>query len=295
MSLGFLVSYAYPGDVSPQNESQKAVMDAVDKGAPLVVDSGAFSVHTGRATITVEEHAKWVLTQPHTPNRRYIGLDVIGNAEATLENYKTQRSLGAPVEPTIHFGAPISQVKKLLDVADTQWINVGGLVATGRGGSRAIAGFIAAVRKNLPPEVKIHALGCTTPAVLRQVGLDAVDSSSWLSAPRYRQLSLFDDKTGRWRNLTLGSNTTATRELRWQQVYSSGVWLRTQYGVTPTQIIEKSNDRYFLLRLAIEGVSRLGQWLEQLHNRPITMYLAGSDPSTTARVDAVLDNMKVKT
>lgn len=35
------------------------------------------------------------------------------------------------------------------------------------------------------------------------------------------------------------------------------------------------------------GVARFAQYIGQLHGRPVTMYLAGSDPSDTARCDAV--------
>lgn len=289
MTLGILVTFADPGDVDPGKPSRELVQATADEGWPLVVDSGAFSVFTGKTSITPEQHAEWVLTQKHTPNRRYIGLDVIGDPEATLANYRVQRGLGAPVEPTVHYGDPVEQVDRLLEVAETGWLNIGGLVPYLRGSRnlRNVAAFLAAVRRRTPSEVKLHALGCTTPWVLRQVHVDAVDSSSWLNASRYRQVSLFDSVRGQWRGFPLGSNTSERREGSWSSAYRRGGWLRSEYGIEPGDLIDRADDRHFILTLAIAGVSRFAEHIAEVHGKPVTMYLAGSDPSNTARCDAV--------
>jgi len=289
VTLGILVSYADGRDQREADPRRRLVEGVADDGFPLVWDSGAFSVFTGAAKITPEQHAEWVLSQPNSDNRRFIGLDVIGDAAGTLANYRVQRELGAPVEPTIHYGDPVSQVDTLLDVAPTEWLNIGGLVPYLRGSRnlRNVAAFIAAVRRQTPPEVKVHALGCTTPSVLRSVHVDAVDSSSWLAAARYRQVSLFDATRGRWRGYPLGSNTAARRGEAWTTAFGDAQWLRAEYGVAPSDLIERAEDRHFILSLAIAGVARFAGYIGELHGRPVTMYLAGSDPSDTARCDAV--------
>lgn len=284
MTLGILVSY-----VEDTNREQQLVDALIDIGSPVVWDSGAFSVFTGKATITPQQHAEWVCRQVQRPNLRFIGLDVIGDAEATLANYRVQRELGAPVEPTIHYGDPISQIDRLLEVAPTEWLNIGGLVPFLRGSRnlRHVAAFLAAVRRATPDDIRIHALGCTTPSVLRQVPVDAVDSSSWLAAPRYRGLSLFDDQRGRWRQFELGSSTARRRSDAWADAHSSGAWLRDRYGISPVELLERANDRHFVLTAAIAGTHGLAEWLSKVHSRDITVYLAGSDPST-ARHDSLL-------
>ena len=289
MTLGILVSYADVVDKSREDDPRFRQIDEVaDEGHPLVWDSGAFSVFTGNAAITPERHGEWVLAEPKSASRRFVGLDVIGDAEATLTNYRVQREMGAPVEPTVHYGDPITQVDRLLEVADTEWLNVGGLVPYLRGSRnlRNVAAFIAAVRRRAP-HVKIHALGCTTPSVLRSVHVDAVDSSSWLTAARYRKVFLFDDRRVRWRLYLVKSNTAALRDETWKAAYRDAQWLRSQYGVAPSELIERANDLHFLLSLTIAGVAKFADYVARLHGRPITMYLAGSDPSETARCDAV--------
>lgn len=251
MTLGILVTFADPGDVDPGKPRRELVQATADEGWPLVVDSGAFSVFTGKTSITPEQHAEWVLTQKHTPNRRYIGLDVIGDPEATLANYRVQRGLGAPVEPTVHYGDPVEQVDRLLEVAETGWLNIGGLVPYLRGSRN-----------------------------LRNV-------AAFLAASRYRQVSLFDSVRGQWRGFPLGSNTSERREGSWSSAYRRGGWLRSEYGIEPGDLIDRADDRHFILTLAIAGVSRLAEHIAEVHGKPVTVYLAGSDPSDTARCDAV--------
>lgn len=291
MSLGILVSY-----VEDTNREQQLVDALIEQGSPVVWDSGAFSVFTGKATITPEDHTRWVLDQPVRPNLRFVGLDVVGDSVATLENYRTQRAMGAVVEPTIHYGDPVEQVRLLLDVADTDWLNIGGLVPHLRGSRnlRHVAAFIAAVRRSCPPEVRIHALGCTTPTVLRTVQVDAVDSSAWLAGQRYRQLSLFDSVRGRWLQFDLGSSSTARRLEAWAGAHQRAAWLRSEYGVSPTELIERAGDRHFVLSLAIEATGHLAEWVSRLHGKDLTVYLAGSDHST-ARHDSLLRHLRATT
>lgn len=243
---------------------------------PLVWDSGAFSVFTGRAEVSIEDHTAWVLQEAAEGRQetRFIGLDVIGDPEGTLANYAAQRSAGAPVEPTIHYGDPIDQVDRLLEVAVPEWINVGGIVPFLRGGNahhRNIAAFIAAVRRRLPAEVRIHALGCSTPGVLRQVGVDAGDSSSWISSDKFGELSLFDDRAGRWKSIPVRHQTRGQQEAGWTSAYSIGRMLRRDYGVAPEEITS-TTDRRFFLELAVQASDRFASWVSRIHDREFTMY-----------------------
>src|SRR5690606_25591985 len=98
-------------------------------GVPVVWDSGAFSAFTGKARVDLDQHTEWVKANDHgNPLVRFVGLDVIGDADATLDNYRRQRAAGANVEPTIHYGEPLDQVDRLLDAGVPDWFNVGGLV-----------------------------------------------------------------------------------------------------------------------------------------------------------------------
>lgn len=251
----------------------------VGMGMPFVWDSGAWSVFTGAATLTVEEHSTWVRERLREglPGVRFIGLDVIGDAGATLDNYRQQRAAGLEVEPTIHFGTPLEQIDRLLEAGDTGWLNVGGIVGEIGKPSRHrnVAAFIAAVRRRIPPEVKIHALGCTPASIARLVHFDACDSTYWLSLGRFRTMPLFDKRRADWRKYSVVTTSTdPRRETTWTAAYRDGTWLRSEYGVTPEDVVAPNDER--LLAAIVDSQRMFADWVSALHGKPMTLYLAGT-------------------
>lgn len=281
--IGVLASYAVDGK---SNAAATRAQTLIDRGVPFVWDSGAWSVFTGAAIVSVEEHTEWVRSKSEAPNPdvRFVGLDVIGNAAGTLDNYRAQRAAGVPVEPTLHYGDDPGQVADLLAVADTEWFNIGGVVgAMSRPNEhRNVAAFVATVKKRLPPEVKVHVLGCTPPSIARLIHYDATDSTYWLSMARFRTLSLFDDRRGDWRKF---SACTTTRDDRrnhtWQTAYKNAGWLRQAYGIEPEDIAVTADDDK-LTHAAIESHRRFAGWAARLHDAPVTVYLAGAVSSKHA-------------
>ena len=276
--IGSLLSYA---DTSARRQSLAVTERLAERNIPLVWDSGAWSVFTGAAKVSVEEHAAWVMNHP-CGRARFIGLDVIGDPEATLLNYRTQREAGASVEPTIHYGERIDQVRKLLDVADTEWFNIGGLVPQLSRNKTGVSAFIAAVKRELPPEVKVHALGCTTPDVLRSVPVDASDSTSWLSGQKYRKPVLFNPRTGRWTMIDLATKSSARRLDGWRTSHRSGGWLRSVYEITPTEFLEVGYTEEGVLK-CVHAVSLLAEWVRGQNGADMTIYLAGDDDGKFAQ------------
>lgn len=264
MSLGKLLSYAEMGRDSRQIEA------LTEAGIPVVWDSGAFSVFTGRAEITVDEHARWVVdSQDRLPGNRFLALDVIGDPVATLENYRTSIELGARVEPTIHFGTSIAQIERLLDVAVPEWVNVGGLV--GQRNDRMSAAMIAAVRRELPDGVKVHALGCTRTQVSALVPFEGCDSSTWLTWGQYHQISLWNPQRDRFD--VMGARS----ERDWRRTFEAGGWLRSEYGLEP-QFLQDKIDRDSYRkgnRAGIEALRRFSEWATRLHGVEMICYLAG--------------------
>lgn len=285
--LGVLGSYAIERGPAGMRHAQ-AFRDA---GLPVVWDSGAFSVFTGTASIDADSHAEWVAAQEHDPSTRFLALDVIGDAEGTLANYRRQRiDHGVPVEPTIHFGDPVQQVDRLLEVEVPEWINLGGLVPylAQPAEARRCAAFVAAVRKRLPDSVRIHVLGCVHPAVGKLVHHDAGDSTRWLSPRRDRHLMLWDDARADWRRYPVSTTTgiEGRREKSWESAYRDGRWLRETYSLDPVEMTVEP-DSYRLLAVSIESMRRYALWLGAHHGRPTTVYLAGAILSRAAR-EAVL-------
>lgn len=276
--LGLLTSYAD----GPRTVG-RVLDNAVAFGLPLIVDSGAFTAHSTGRPINLDEHTAYINDRKAAPRVRWVGLDVIGNAEATRRNWLHQRSHDAPVEPTIHYGADPAEVDKyvragLAPGADGQaWINLGGIVAQTKRPSNhpKIAAWCAAVARRLPDGVKVHGLGCTPPSLNRLFGYDSIDSIYWQATiVRHRHLSLFDPLLGDWRIFYVNHTNPTQRATSWRGAHRHGRFLRRQYGTTPAEIVDGPDAT--LKRLAMRSHATMAAYLRQRHGTELVIHLAGA-------------------
>lgn len=278
--IGVLASYAVDGR---SGVAMRRFAEYEAGGVPFLWDSGAWSVFTGAAKVTAEDHTEWIQSLGET-SARFVALDVIGDPDATLANYRDQRAAGVNVEPTLHYGEPLDQIDALLACGDVDWFNVGGIVgALARPSEhRNVAAFVAAVRRRLPSEVKIHALGCIHPDIVRLVSVDAADSTYWLNVARFRSLPLFDTDRADWRKFpVITTARDGRRDQTWRTAYQAGAFLRDQYGLTPDDVALHPDDNQ-LLAVAIESHRRFSAWAADIHQHPVTVYLAGAVQSPVA-------------
>lgn len=285
--IGVLASYAVDGH---SKVALRRFAEYEAGGVPFLWDSGAWSVFTGAAKVTAEDHTDWIRSLGET-SARFVALDVIGDPVETLANYRDQRAAGVNVEPTLHYGEPLDQIDALLAPGDIDWFNIGGIVgALARPSEhRNVAAFIAAVRRRLPPEVRIHALGCIHPDIVRLVSVDAADSTYWLNARRFRSLSLFDASRADWRKFSVCTTTRdARRDRTWRTAYEAGTWLRAEYDLDPSEIAGAPDDDR-LLAAAIESHRRFAAWAADIHQHPVTVYLAGSAVHSTVAAGELLE------
>jgi hypothetical protein len=279
------VLYSYAG-------LTKGVLQRADAaeamGVPVIWDSGAWSVHNGKATIDVDEHARWVAARQKAGSKaRYIALDVIGNGAATRKNFKRQRSLGAIGEPTVHYGERPKEAIEMFGENASGWLNAGGVagMASGTAMVRARA-FVAAVRL-AAPDIKLHALGATHPEIAGPIPLDAVDSTYWLSPTMHGILPLFDHRTERWLKLYLGRSVDPARRSKgWERIWGNAQWLRDEYGFAPEDVWQMTNDE--LIVASIESHRKFGEWLSARHRRPVTVYLAAGGTLKLNLLEATL-------
>lgn len=278
--VGILTSYLDTG-----RAALTRVDRATDAGVPVVFDSGAWSVFASGKTVDRDTHAAWVAARQAAGSRaRYVGLDVIGDPDATWRNYQQQRRV-AHVEPTLHYGEHPAAVDRL--VADSPpWINLGGMVPMMKQPSkhRNVAAWIAAVRRRIPDSTRVHALGATHPAIGRLVAFDAVDSTFWLSAARYSVLALFDPTTANWRRFGFRSRNPKTRADGWDDTHTDGRWLRDTYDVNPTDLTTDP-DPAWIERLSIISHARYAAWLSERHQRDVIVYLAGGAAASAVITD----------
>lgn len=291
--LGVLYTYE-----SGERSALRGLTFARNHDVRSILDSGAWSVFNAGAVIDPRAHAQFVLDLvPTFTNTRFVGLDVIGDEETTYRNWMLQREMGAPVEPTIHFGAPPDFIDRYLSEGlavngqGETWINCGGMVMASSRPTwiRPTMAWIAAVRSRLPEHVKIHGLGMTTPAANDLIRLDSVDSTYWLvSLARNRVLPLFDPSRRRWSRIGMA---TATQEYRLESkatMAGIGPLLRSAYGTTPREVWEM--DDTARLFLSIRSHAHFADAYRARHRHPSSpvVYLAGAPGSETAQSSVLM-------
>jgi len=227
---------------------------AAAHGLPTVLDSGAWSVFNAGVKIDPVRHAKFVIDAAALyPHARFLGLDVIYNPEETWRNWNLQRDLGAPVEPTIHMPAGPEVALRYVEAGlATEWMNLGGLAGAQGVTSRvrAATAWAATIRRALPPEIKLHGLGTTTPYANDLMRFDGVDSSYWrVSLARYRTLPLFDPDKRRWARALVASAKPEYVRASKADIHAMSRMLRRYYSTTPALLLEMTDERRLGLSL----------------------------------------------
>ncbi len=147
----------------------------------VLLDSGAFTAYTQKTTVDIDEYIKFV-KQYEKYLSGYITLDVIGNAEASYENWEYMRSKGTNPIPVYHMRAPVEYLHRY--VAQTDYIALGG-VASRKTAKALRADFDRLwtnhlLDANRMPLVKVHAMGITDVPTMVAFPWFSIDSSTWL-------------------------------------------------------------------------------------------------------------------
>lgn len=182
--LRVLASYAY----------QPAIEAALEGGADLLVDSGAFTAFTLGEVIRLEEYADFLLERAQGITVA-VTLDVIGDWRGTAENLDKLRDRvgdAVPIMPVWHSGSPESELRRLCREHD--YIAVGGVTTMASQVDKFMRHMIHAHRIAAETGTKLHGLGVTGERALLDLPWYTVDSSSWLSGVRYGNLALVNER-----------------------------------------------------------------------------------------------------
>jgi hypothetical protein len=154
------------------------IKDLLAKGVEVFIDSGAFSARSSGKPIKLEEYCQFLL---ETGVTTYAGLDVIGDAEATMINQKRMETeFGLKPIPTFHLGSDIKDLEALYAY---DYIAFGGLVH-----SPGIENHLDEAWKYILencPKMRVHGFGVTNLKFIEKYPWYSIDSSSYSSCPRY--------------------------------------------------------------------------------------------------------------
>jgi hypothetical protein len=302
--LGVLYSYEQ-GPVA----AERGLDFARRLGLRSILDSGAWSVFNAKAVIDIDQHAAYVnRLAPSHPLTRFVALDVIGDEEASYRNWLHQRELGCPVEPTVHYGSNPMDVDRYVNGSATvpglaingageYWLNCGGMVAASSRPSmiRPTMAWVAAVKRRLPPEVKIHGLGMTTPLANDMIKFDSVDSTYWLvSLARFRTLPIFNPEKREWDRVTLLTKTKAHLEESKATFAGLGPLLRKHYNTTPRELWDMTEAERFGLSIKSHALFVDTYRARHASDTAPIAYLAGAPTSETASNAGLMDEILLR-
>ncbi len=163
----FLVSYAI------WKNCKKILKKYIEDGYDIFLDSGAFQIYSRNETIKIEDYMDFIKSLNF---KLYANLDIIGDAEKTLENQKIMEDHNFTPIPVFHIGEDFKYLEYYLQ--RYSYIGLGGIA--GGGSKRKNENFLNRcfyMIKDYWP-VKIHGFGVADQKLLERFPFYSVDTST---------------------------------------------------------------------------------------------------------------------
>lgn len=170
---------------------QMVALQAVCKD--LMLDSGAYFAYMHNKEINIDKLIAFIKAlQPKT----YIGLDSIGNAQKTYDNWLYMKATGLEPMPVFHDTEPFKYLRLYCEQCD--YIGLGGLAnITPQQMDTFFARCFSIIKKYWPK--KIHAFAIAAKPLLKYPFYSA-DSSKWINPLKFHQ-ALFLSPAGHLKGL----------------------------------------------------------------------------------------------
>lgn len=169
----------------------------------IFLDSGAFSAWSKGVEIDIQEYIKFI--KEHKQYLEvYANLDVIGDAEKTLQNQKIMEEAGLNPLPCFHVGEDFKYLRYYVEKYD--YIALGGLVGKDHNQKEKaswldqIFGEVICDAKGFP-KIKVHGYGLTSLRFMLRYPWYSVDSTSWVVTGRLGAIYVPQSRSGVWEYL----------------------------------------------------------------------------------------------
>lgn len=223
-------------------------------GTRIIGDSGAFSAMSGGKPIDREEFHAWA--HRWRDDLFWVAaLDVIGDADASFENYLAAKRDGLDLVPTLHYGAEPHETDRLVE-AGASLIGLGGMVPYSSEKDRLMRWTLSMHRyaRDNHPDVRFHGWGISHPYLVDNLPWWSTDSSGFSSAFRFGTLRLWLPRRSRFVSVNLNGRDLAR--------YAKP--LRDHYNVDWKLVSESlPSNRRELGRVALRSVQLYAEWLQQ--------------------------------
>ena len=225
-----LYSYFYHGFLIG-NRLSKDIQLACECKMDLFLDSGAFSAHTQKKTISLESYAGFI--KQHGKRFNVVAnLDDIGDTgPKSWANLKALESMGCKPFPVFHYQDNIEYLKKMLNEGYS-FIALGGLV----GSSRVIlrnwldemwSKYLT--KSDGTPRLQVHGFGLTDFELMSRYPWFSIDSSSWVMTSSFGGCVFFE--RGKLYKVQFSDDSPNKRDL--------DSWHYSQLNERQKQIVDK--------------------------------------------------------
>lgn len=169
------------------------------KGIDIFIDSGAFSVFTGKKKIKHQDYIDFI--KKYKP-KTYASLDVIGKPEETLKNYEEEIRQGLKPIPAFHFGEDEKYLRYYL--SKTDFIALGGMVKKPRKQVEIFNQRAWKVIGEVNRKCKVHAFGIWSLNILTRYPYYSADGTTWFAGSQRGSLLPFSHKYTSTTQVNLG-------------------------------------------------------------------------------------------
>lgn len=214
--LNILVAYPY---------MKQSVIDEISQNKDdirFLLDSGAFTAWKSGKPIQLADYISFLRSLPFEP-WRYFTLDVIGNAEASFQNYQIMLKEGLKPIPVFTRGEDVKMIEEYYKTSDV--LGIGGLV-----GTQGNKGFVKGIMEIIGDR-KVHWLGFNAKDFIAHYKPYTCDSSSWSSAVRFASCKLYD-RNGKWYHVGKKDFVSKPKKEIFDLIHS--------YGIDPRRLANAS-------------------------------------------------------
>ena len=226
-------------------------------GTRIIGDSGAFSAMSGGVPIDREEFHAWA-DRWRDALFWTAALDVIGDAEASYQNWIAARRDGLELVPTLHYGEGTASLDRFAEEGATL-IGLGGMVPYSSEKDRLMRWCLQMHRhaRDHHPHVRFHGWGISHPFLVDNLPWWSTDSSGFSSCFRFGSLRLWDPRKGRFFGVDLNGRDLAKHARLLRETYNVD-W----------KLISRSTpeNRRPLGRVALRSVQLYASWLQRRQN-----------------------------
>lgn len=223
-------------------------------GTRIIGDSGAFSAMSGGSPVDREEFHAWA-DRWRDALFWTAALDVIGDAEASYQNWIAARRDGLELVPTLHYGESTAALDRFAEEGATL-IGLGGMVPYSSEKDRLMRWCLQMHRhaRDHHPHVRFHGWGISHPFLVDNLPWWSTDSSGFSSCFRFGTLRLWDPRKGRFFGVDLNGRDLAKHARLLRETYNVDWKLISR---------STSENRRPLGRVALRSVQLYASWLQK--------------------------------